>query len=546
MNIKNICFSFFIFFISLLNLSAQSNQIGTTSKPAPKQPKLIVGIVVDHLRSDYFDKYAHLFSDGGFNKLIKDGAFNSNTQYNYQYSQTGVDQASIYTGTSPAYHGIISHAWFNRISESAEASTYDKRYRKLGIQDTVVSKSPHKLLAPTFGDIMKLNNPNSRVIGVGLNNESVIFSAGHSADAAYWLDGVQGKFISSSYYQDTLFNWVNNFNATDMPNKYLEKPWVPKSLEDKGSSTDIIKAKLKLTDYFYYDLKKEKKKIGYHTLKNYPAGNILVKDFAVATIINENLGKDENCDLITINFSCLGNNHRKFSPYSPEMLDCITRLDKNIEDLITFLDEQVGMENVLLFVTGDQATNFLPTELEKQRIPNGYFSSYNAIALLKSYFNVSYGAGQWISGYDSQQVFLNHKLIEKSKLSIEDVQIKAAKFLVQFSGVANAIPSHHFIQSNYSHGIMNKIQRSFNHKRSGDIMITLQPGWIHQIKDERDLVAQYSQSRRVPLFLYGWKVKNQELNEQLDIEDIVPTLSTFIKVTPPSGCAGKPIKILTN
>ena len=69
------------------------------------------------------------------------------------------------------------------------------------------------------------------------------------------------------------------------------------------------------------------------------------------------------------------------------MLDCITRLDQNIADLITFLDEQVGMENVLLFVTADQAASFLPSDLEKQRIPHGYFSSYNAVALLKSYFN---------------------------------------------------------------------------------------------------------------------------------------------------------------
>jgi len=542
MNTKNTIIGFLLIVCSFLNVNAQTDSSNTPTN----QPKLIVGIVIDHLRSDYFDKYSHLFSEDGFNKIIQDGAFSSNTQYNYQYSQTGVDHATIFTGTPPAYHGIISHAWFNRISESAEAATYDKRYRKLGILDTIASKSPHKLLAPTIGDLMKLNNPNSRVIGVALNNEAAIYSAGHAADAAYWLDGIQGKFTSSSYYQDTLFNWVNDFNATDLPNKYLDKPWVPKTLDDNGNSTDIIKAKLKLTDHFYYDLKKEKKKFGYHAIKNYPAGNLLIKDFAASTIINENLGKDDDCDLITINFSCLGNNHRNFSPYSDEMLDCITRLDQNIADLITFLDEQVGMRNVLLFITADQSASFLQSDLEKQRIPHGYFSSYNAVALLKSYFNVTYGAGQWISGYDAQQIFLNRKLIEDKKLSLEEVQIKAAEFLVQFSGVSKAVPAHNFIQTNYSHGVMNKIQRSFNHKRSGDVIITLEPGWVNQVKDERDLVAQYSQSRRVPLFLYGWKIKNRQLNQQLDIEDIVPTISTFLKIAPPSGCTGRPIKGLVD
>ena len=541
MTLKYILSIFLIVVSSLIKVNAQTDSISTPAK----QPKLIVGIVIDHLRSDYFKKYAHLFTDEGFNKIIKEGAFSSNTEYNYQFSQTGVDHATIYTGTPPTYHGIISHAWYNRVSESSEASTYDPKYRKLGILDTIVSKSPRKLLTPTLGDMMKLNNPNSRVIGVSLNNESAIYSAGHAADAAYWLDGIQGKFISSSYYQDTLFNWVNNFNTTDLPNKYISKAWVPKKLEDTGSSTDILKAKLRLTDHFYYDLKKEKRKIGYHVLKNYPAGNLLVKDFAAATIINENLGKDDDCDLITINFSCLGNKHRKFSPYSDEMIDCITRLDQNIADLITFLDEQVGMENVLLFVTGDQPADFLPNDLEKQKIPNGYFSSYNAIALLKSYFNITYGAGQWISGYDSQQVFLNRKLIEDKKLNLEDIQIKAAKFLIQFSGISKAIPAHNFLQTNYSNGVMSKIQRSFNHKRSGDIIIVLEPGWVNQIKDERDLVAQYSQSKRVPLFFYGWKIKHQELKQQIDIEDILPTLSNFLEIIPPSGCLGNSIKELT-
>ncbi len=521
MNIKYTTLSVLLIITSFIQINAQTNQ----------QPKLIVSITIDHLRSDYLNKYSHLLSDKGFNKIIQKGAFSSNAKYNYQYSQTGVDHATLFTGTPPSYHGIISHAWFNRLSESTEAATYDKRYRKLGSIEPSASKSPHKLLAPTLGDIMKLNNQNSKVIGIALNNETAIFSAGHAADIAYWLDGDEGKFTSSSYYQGSLFNWVNDFNNINLPNEYLNSSWTPINLNNKENN-------------FNYDLKKEKRNLGYHAIKNYPAGNLLIKDFAIKNIINENLGKDDYCDLLTINFSCLGNNHRNFSPYSSEMIDCLIRLDQNIAELLTFLDQQVGMDNVLLFITASQPANFSPSDFEKQHIPHGHFSTYNAVALLKSYLNITYGTKEWVSGYDSQQIYLNHKLIESNKLSLEDVQTKAAKFIAQFSGVSKAVPAHNFVQSSFNHGIMYKMQRSFNHKRSGDIIISLEPGWINQIKDKRDLVAQYSHSQRVPLLLYGWKIKNQELNEEIDIENIVPTISTFLKIAPPPGCMGNSIRDL--
>ncbi len=191
-------------------------------------------------------------------------------------------------------------------------------------------------------------------------------------------------------------------------------------------------------------------------------------------------------------------------------------------------------ENVLVFVTADQSANYTPENLSEQNIPNGYFSTYNAIALLKSYFNILYGNGEWVLGYDSQQVYLNHQLIEDSKLSIIDLQIKAAEFLIQFSGVATTTTANSLVKSNYTHGILQKVQRSFNQKRSGDVMLTLEQGWMHKIKDERDEIAQYSYTNQVPLFWYGWKIKRSVISRSVYIEDIVPTVSSFLNISIPS------------
>jgi predicted AlkP superfamily pyrophosphatase or phosphodiesterase len=534
-----------LLFIILLFTTQFVSAQGTRKIPSEK-PKLVVGIVIDHLRADYFFRYSNLLGEGGFKKLMNQGTYCKNSRFSYLYSQTGPDHASIFTGTPPAFHGIISNGWYNRLSGDLELAKNDSQYELIGVQSQEKGVSPRKLLASTLGDEMKLFNSHSRVIGIALNCESALFSAGHAADGAYWMNDLTGKFISTSYYQDTLYNWVNEFNEKKFADFYLNRVWTPFNTGSQPRMSDKLLGKVGLNNDFFYDLNKEKKIHAYKALKTSPFGNMLVKDFAISTIINENLGKDDDADFLALTFSCLDEKNRELSPFAPEMVDNFIRLDQELEHFLSFLDEQIGMENVLIFVTADQSANYTPENLEDQNIPNGYFSTYNAVALLKSYFNILYGKGEWILGYDSQQVYLNHQLIEDSKLLVTDFQLKAANFLIQFSGVASTTTATSLVSNNYSHGILQKVQRSFNQKRSGDVMLTLEPGWMHKLKDERDEIAQYSYTNQVPLFWYGWKIKRSVISRSINIEDIVPTISSFLNISIPSGCDGNPIEELVN
>ncbi|WP_461631938.1 alkaline phosphatase family protein [Labilibaculum euxinus] len=530
----------------LLVFTIQFSIAQNTRKIPSEKPKLVVGIVVDHLRADYFFRYSNLLGDGGFKRLMNQGTYCKNAKFSYLYSQTGPDHASIFTGTPPAFHGIISNGWYNRLSGELELAKEDSETKLVGIESEEKGISPKKMLASTLGDEIKLFNSRSRVVGVALNCESALFSAGHAADGAYWMDDLSGKFITSSYYQDTLYNWVKEFNEKKFADFYLNRVWTPFNDGNAPSVSDKLLGKVGLNNQFFYDLNKEKREHGYKAIKKTPFGNMLVKDFAISAIINENLGKDDDADFLSVTFSCLDEKHRDLSPFAPEMIDNFIRLDQELEHFLSFLDEQIGLENVLVFVTADQSANYTPENLSEQNIPNGYFSTYNAIALLKSYFNILYGNGEWVLGYDSQQVYLNHQLIEDSKLSIIDLQTKAAEFLIQFTGVATTTTANSLVKSNYTHGILQKVQRSFNQKRSGDVMLTLEQGWMHKIKDERDEIAQYSYTNQVPLFWYGWKIKRSVISRSVYIEDIVPTVSSFLNISIPSGCDGNPIEELVN
>ncbi|MCT4614019.1 MAG: alkaline phosphatase family protein [Marinifilaceae bacterium] len=526
-----------IILICCFNISGSFAQI---RKIPSEKPKLIVAIVVDHLRSDYYNRYQHLLTDGGFRRIIKDGSNCRNTKYSYIYSQTGTDHASIFTGCDPAIHGIVSKGWYNRLNDKYVSSTEDRDAQIFGV-DRINNKgcSPKKLLAPTIGDQMKLYNNTSKVIGVGLNSESAMFSAGHSANGVYWLDRFSGRFTSSKFYLDSIPEWVNKFNSKKLYDFYLKQTWMPINTMRKKNIGYNLKVKLGLNKEFSYELSKMKDRIGYNTLKTTPFGNMYVRDFAQKAIIHENLGKDDDTDLITINFTSLTGAYPKLSPFDPEILDNYLRLDIEIENFLNFLDKQVGIENTLIILSSDQIANYTNKTLEKNNVPTGVFSMYNSVALLKSYLNISYGSGKWILGYDSQQIYLNRKLIEDSKKSLKEFQEKTSEFFVQFSGVAKTISSSSLQNVNFTHGVASKIQKSYNQKRSGDIFYTLEPGWRHEYKNHGENLSVYSYTTQVPLYWYGWKVKRMEINRSVGIEDIVPTLSNILDLTISSNCNGK-------
>jgi predicted AlkP superfamily pyrophosphatase or phosphodiesterase len=75
----------FVFFLSLVQVQAQ----------AVKQPKIVVGIVIDQMCYDYLYRFQHLYTTGGFNRLMTKGTNCRNVQYNYVPTFTAPGHASI-------------------------------------------------------------------------------------------------------------------------------------------------------------------------------------------------------------------------------------------------------------------------------------------------------------------------------------------------------------------------------------------------------------------------------------------------------------------
>ncbi len=524
-------------FLSLISIIGQSD----------KKPRLIVGIVIDQMRYDMIQKYWNKFENNGFKRLVNEGTSCRNTHYNFLVSRPSVSYTSIVTGANPSVHGIISDDWYLRVSDKMAHCTKDTLYSTLGGSFESGRHTPKQILVSSIGDELRMNTGKAaKVISVSLDASNAVLAGGHAPTASYWLDAETGNMVTSSYYMPVLASWVDEFNKKKLAEAYLDRSWEPMnpgySYFDSVSIMNddhLFRGQKK----FPYDLRKAstiRDKRTFGLLKYTPFGINYLKDFAISAIVSEQMGKDEIPDILFVGFSSPGTIAQTFGLNSIEMEDTYLRLDKEIRYFLDFLDGYVGKGNTLVFLTSSQGGTYSPQFMQKYGMVNGFFNSYQALALTRSYLTAMFGA-DYIKYYNNLQFYLNKNKIRDAKKSFENIQKEMASLLSDFTGVSHVMTSSDLMYQSYGEGVNQKIQHSYHPKRSGDVIVSLEPGWVEKRLDGINFISANNNETHVPLIWYGWKIKKKTIMREVDMLDIAPTLSTILDISYPNGCQGKPI-----
>jgi hypothetical protein len=533
-------------FLLAHSLTAQTNKNNRSGIP-----KLVVVLSIDQMRTDYLTRYWNKFQPGGFKQLVNEGAVCSNAQLDLHIQKISTGTATLFTGVYPSAHGIVSDSWYDRLRKKEIDCISDDYYITVGSDSNDGECSAAKLLSPTIGDLIKINSGNkSKVFSVAMNNVSAVLSAGHAADGAYWFDTQSGNMISSSYYIDIFPDWARLFNEKGYAKTYTQRDWTTllplKSYEESLADDYILeKGYYDKWNTFPYSMKKLKDKAGsYKFLKTTPFGNTLVKDFATNLILSEDLGKHDYPDFLSVTFSSMDYENNSFGPGSVEMEDTYLRLDQDIASLLDFIDKRIGKANALIVLTSTCSSDY-PSDYMKEEfhMPVGNFSPESAIALLKSFLNITYGQGDWIEVAGDQQIYFNHDLLEKKNIKPEDIETKTANFINQFEGIKIALPSQSFAQGDYTKGQLAVIANSYNFKRSGDVLYQLEDGWQPVYKYQRTI---YNANSNIPLIFLGNGVKNTKIRKKVLGEDLVPTILEILNMPIPDHCAGNVLEEILN
>lgn len=532
--------------------------ISFAQTPAPKaaakpqsKPKLVVGIVVDQMRYDYIYRYWNKFGNDGFKRLVNEGFFCKNTNYNYVPTYTGPGHASVYTGTTPAVHGIIANDWYDKTSGKYKYCAEDWNVTGVGTTGNEGKRSPKNCLTTSITDELRIStNMKSKVIGIALKDRSAILPAGHTANAAYWYDGGVGGFITSTYYMKELPKWVQDFNGKKLPEKYLSQPWTTvlpidqytESLPDDNKYEHVWKGETK--PVFPHNLPEiAKLNGGLGFIRNTPFGNSFTKDFAIEAIKNEKLGQNGVTDFLAISFSSPDYIGHAYGPNSVEQEDDFIRFDKDIAELLKFLDATLGKNNVLIFLTADHAAPEVPSYLQDIKIPSGYVNAYAMADSLRAYMKKTYGDTLVLS-FSNQQIFLDHKTIDSKKLMLSLVQEDVAYFLSKMKDVSEVLTGTTLNNSQFTEGCRYLMQKGYNAKRSGDVLFNYFPGYMDYGPTGTTHGSPYSYDTHVPLIFHGWNVKQGSSTEEVVIPDIAATIALMLNIQFPNGCTGKPISFL--
>ena len=521
------------------------------SETPVKKPKLVIGIVIDQMRYDYLTRFADRYSKDGFNRILKNGFSLENAHYNFIPTYTAVGHASIYAGTSPNNHGIISNNWYDKVLKKSIYCVDDANYKTIGNDGIVGQKSPHRLYTTTVADQLQLaQNMQGKTIGIAIKDRSAILPVGHTANAAYWYDaGNKNQWITSSFYMEELPDWVKAFNSNNKADAYLNETWETlydiKTYSQSRADNNIYENNLNGQEkpIFPKDLKKlREQNDNFSLIKTIPAGNTYTLDFIKAAIKGEQLGKSEFTDFLAVSFSSTDYVGHRYGVASVETEDTYLRLDKDLAHFFNFLDTEVGKENYTLFLTADHAAVHVPSYLQSLKIPAHYISTAKLKKFLSDITQKYFNSKELIENVSNYQIFLNQEKIEALGFNKNTVAQRLADEVLSFDKIYKAVTAETLQTTNFTEGIMHSLQQGYNPKFSGDVLMIPYPATLNYSRKGTSHGSGYSYDTHVPVIFYGNGIKKGASKKTYKIIDIAPTISNLLKIEAPNGTSGKIIE----
>ena len=515
-----------------------------------KTPKLIVGIVVDQMCYDYLYRFQDNFSAGGFNKFLIEGMNCRNVQYNYVPTYTGPGHASIYTGTTPSNHGIVGNDWYNRSEISEVNCVFDPNSKTVGSNSKDGNASPIHLKTYTITDQLKMTYPKAKVVSMSIKDRGAILPGGHLSNGSYWFDYETGTFITSTFYKKELPTWVRDFNSEKNAKSYF-KNWelfLPKEKYkhvDDSFYESLIGNKTSPTfPYNVNELTGGKPNTQLFTL--FPFANTLLTDFALEALKKEDLGMDNQTDMLCISYSTPDIVGHAFGPYSVEIEDTYIRLDRDLEKLLSQLEIKFGKDNFVVFLTADHAVVPVPQMLIDQKLPGGYLFLEPLLTDLKSASKTKFNA-DLIEFETNQNIYLDLKKIKSLNLNKKDVETFFAGLIREWPNVKAVFTSDELLNPSKDQEWKDMVQQGYEYKRSGEIIFIMEPGYLVKQADSEKAHrgtshgSSFNYDTHVPLLWYGSKIPASDVFSPYRIIDSAPTLTHLLNLQRSGAMTGQPI-----
>ena len=533
-----------------------------TQPPEPKRPRLVLLIVVDQFRYDYLERFGDLFVPNGIKRLMRDGASWTQSNYDHMPTYTAPGHGTMMTGAYPAESGIIGNEWLDRASGKRITSVTDESVKVLGGGPTEIGSSPSRLMASTVGDEMRLaTNDRAKVIGISVKDRSAILPAGRHANAAYWFSTSTGNMESSTYYFKQLPAWVNIFNAARPADKYFGARWerlLPEKeyLRRAGPDSPPWEAVTARgdTNAFPHVITGGAAGPGtdfYWALDASPFTNEVLLSFTEQAITNEQLGQDDDTDVLTVSFSANDYVGHRYGPYSQELMDSVLRVDQDIAKLLDFVDAHVGLANTLIAFTADHGVAPIPEHAAALGLGGARIQANDLFTTIGKALSARYPHDDYLLRFKegnttrewliNSNLYFNYDALRRDNVNVDEFSQAVCAAALTVPGIARCFTRIQLMRGAIS--ITDPIERRALHgfypARSGDAVLVTDP-----FKYLADTITAthgtpYSYDTHVPMIIMGPGINAGRYLEAASPTDIAPTLAALLRITPPSNSVGR-------
>ena len=568
-----------IVFVSFVVPVAPAQQLSRQSSIArdvvQKRPRLVLLIVVDQFRYDYLDRFGDLFADNGLKRLLRDGASWVDANYDHMPTYTAPGHATFMTGAYPAETGIIANEWPDRETGKKVSSVSDESAKLFGGGEKEQASSPRRLLASTLGDELRLaTNDRAKVIGISLKDRAAILPAGRHANAAYWFSAQSGNMVSSNYYpfeRGQLPKWVADFNSSHPADKYFGALWerlLPEAeyLKRAGADSppweDIGKVPGD-TNAFPHKITGGGSGAGrdfYGAFEYSPFSNDLLLSFAEQALVNEQLGQDDDTDVLTVSFSADDYVGHRFGPYSQEVMDVTLRVDRQIGALLDFVGTHVGLTNATVIFSADHGMAPIPEHATALGLSGGRVQNTDVLAAIRRSLNARYNPqgkspdptadyilkysddGKIKDGLTNGNLYFNFEALKRDGVNLEEIEQVACQAALTVPGMARCFTRAQLLHGtvSLSDPIERRALHGFYPRRSGDVIVVQEPfKYLIEYTITATHGSPYSYDTHVPLIIMGAGFKPGRYFQAATPADIAPTLAALLRVQAPSNAVGR-------
>ena len=534
-----------------LVLASLLGAFGAQAAPtaAAGQPKLVVVLVVDGLPAEQVQRYREQFGQGGFRRLLDQGAWFSNAHQAHGITVTAIGHSAVLTGAYPYQHGVIGNNWIDPDTMKSVYCTEDTNYTYIG-EDTKPADgtAPTKLRVSTLGDELRYETGNrAKVVTVSGKDRGAILLAGKTGTAYMYMDKT-GDFASSTYYMAAHPAWATKFNAAKPQDAYYAKSWKP-LLADSAYANDApdLAPSTTSTNRFplsYYSESGNPDAEYYNRLKTGPALDELTLEFARAAVEGEDLGRNPAGvpDVLGVSLSAHDYVNHAFGPESKMSHDHLQRLDRMLASFFGYLDKRVGMDNVVVVLTADHGFANVPEFSQARHIDAQRINGDKMVTALNTYLADKFKAEKLVIAASVPNLYLDYELIERRGLKRDDVENAAARFLLKQAGVAEVFTRTQLEMGDVTGTRMGLLmRRAWNRQVSGDLMVVPKPFWFFGSGSSGSSHGTpYAYDTNVPLMIMGshW-IKPGSYAQYAEVVDIAPTLAHLLRVRPPAVSEGR-------